>query len=288
MATIVSKIYEAVCEAIANAHTESATYTPTTPYTSKLPSKVVKKGSKGSDVKALQKFLNWCIKANLKVDGTCGSKTVSAIKKFQKQYKLKVDGKFGSASRKKAQNIVNAHKPKPTPTPTPKPTPTKTGAEKIVAKVKEYAWAYGTAKKKYVYKTGAPKSAYKTALKKYMNKTAKVSQSDCGYFVSTCVRASGVAPKFLALAGLKDPFPSVPSTMKIVHKGKAIPSGLLKAGDVIRYKKTNGHQHAILYMGDGKIADAGRNHWFPVIKKDTKKYNKSNVKKGTLQVIRAK
>ena len=260
-------------------------YTPTTPYTGKLPSKTVRKGSKGADVKHLQNFLNWCMKPSpkLAVDGTAGSKTINVLKKWQKQYKLqKVDGVFGSASRKKAQEIIKAHAPKPTP------KPTVTGADKIVAKAKEYAWPSATEKRKYAYKTGAPKTAYKNALKKYMKKTAKVSQSDCGYFVSTCVRASGVAPKFLALAGLKDPFPSVPSTMKVVHKGKKIPDGLLKAGDVIRYKKTNGHQHAIMYMGGGKIADAGRSHWFPVIKKDTKKYNKSNVKLSTLQVLRAK
>lgn len=272
------KVWSAVLPA------KATPYTPTTPYTGGLPNKVVKRGSKGTDVKHVQKFLNWCIGTKLAVDGTCGSKTVSAIKKYQKRYKLKADGKFGSASRKKAEAIIKQHAPIPTPT----PKPVTTGADKIVAKAKEYAWSYGTEKKKYAYKTGSARSAYKTALKKYMGKTAKVSQSDCGYFVSTCVRASGVAPKFLALAGLKDPFPSVPSTMKVVHKGKAIPNGLLKAGDIIRYKKTNGHQHAILFMGGGKIADAGRSHWFPVIRKDTKKYNKSNVKKSTLQVLRTK
>ena len=261
-------------------------YVITKPYSGKLPSKVVKKGSRGADVKAVQNFLNWCINSKLAVDGKCGSKTTSAIKKYQKQYKLKVDGIFGSQSKKKAQEIIKAHAPKPAPTPTPKPVTT--GADKIVAKAKDYAWPYATEKRKYAYKTGAPKSAYKTALKKYMKKTAKVSQSDCGYFVSTCVRASGVAPKFLALAGLKDPFPSVPSTMKVVHKGKKIPDGLLQPGDVIRYKKTNGHQHTLLCYSKGKIAEACRSHWFPAIKKDTKKYNNSNVKLSTLQVIRAK
>lgn len=170
---------------------------------------------------------------------------------------------------------------------TVKTTTTASRGAEITAKAKEYAWPYGTASSKYSYSKGSAKPAYKTALKKYMNKSAKVSQSDCGYFVSTCVRASGIAPNFLALKGTKEAFPKVPSTMSVVHKGKAIPSELLKPGDIIRYKKTNGHQHTLMCYANGKIAEAGREHQFPAIESDTKKYNKSNVKLATLEVIRA-
>ncbi len=162
-----------------------------------------------------------------------------------------------------------------------------TNAEKIIAKAKEFAWAYGTAKKKWAYSTGSAKSAYKSALKEFMGHTKKITQSDCGYFVSTCVRAAGVAPKFLVLKGTKEEFPSVPSTMQIVLKGKNVPDNFLQPGDIIRYKKNSG-QHTLMYFGDGKIAEAGRGHQFPAIEKDTKKYNASNVKISTLQVIRAK
>lgn len=251
-------------------------------YKGSLPTGTVKKGSKGENVKRVQRFLNWCINAKLKVDGICGAKTVSAIKKFQKKYKLKVDGVFGTKCRRKMQALI-----KPAPKPTPKPS-VSTNASKIVAKATEYAYPYGTTPSKYSYKKGAPKAAYKSALKKYMGKSAKISQSDCGYFVSTCVRASGVAPKFLALKGNKEPFPAVPVTMKIVHKGKKIPDGLLKPGDIIRYKKTSGSQHTLMYYSKGKIAEGQRGMNFPAVKKDTKKYNKSNVRFGTLQVIRAK
>ena len=276
MATTISKIYENICEALSTA----AAYVPTTPYTGGLPAKTVKKGSKGTDVKHLQKFLNWCIKAGLKVDGYCGSKTTAAIKKYQKQYKLKVDGIFGSQSKKKAQSIVNAHKPKPVPT----PTPVSTNAQKIVAKAKEYAWPYGTASKTIEYKTGYARAVYRTALKKYMGKSAKISQTDCGYFVSTCVRASGTSSNFLALPGsYKKAYPSVPSTMKIVSKGGV---GSLQPGDVIRYRKKSG-QHTVIYIGDGLIAHASRGHAFPRISKSAP-WNNSNVKKSTIQVIRAK
>ena len=276
MATTISKIYENICEALSTA----AAYVPTTPYTGGLPTKTVKKGSKGTDVKHVQNFLNWCIKAGLKVDGYCGSKTTAAIKKYQKQYKLKADGIFGSQSKKKAQSIVNAHKPKPVPM----PTPVSTNAQKIVAKAKEYAWPYGTASKTIEYKTGYARAVYRTALKKYMGKSAKISQTDCGYFVSTCVRASGVSTTFLALPGkASQSYPAVPSTMKIVSKGGV---GSLQPGDVIRYRKKSG-QHTVIYLGDGLIAHASRGHAFPRISKSSP-WNNSNVKKSTIQVIRAK
>jgi N-acetylmuramoyl-L-alanine amidase len=165
----------------------------------------------------------------------------------------------------------------------------KTGAQKIVAKAKEYCYPYKTKRKKWDYKTGKARSAYKKALKKYFGKKAKISQSDCGYFVGTCVRAAGVSKKFKALPGsAKEKYPKVPSGMKIVLKGKKIPKGFLKPGDIIRYRKKNGHQHTLMCYSKGKIAEAGRGHWFPAIKKDTKKYNKSSVKKSSIQVLRAK
>lgn len=280
MATIASKIFENICEALAT----STAAAPTTAYTGGLPSKTVKKGSHGTDVKHLQKFLNWCIGAGLKVDGACGSKTVKAIKKFQKAYGLKADGVFGSKSRAKAKSIVNAHKPpQPAPTPTPTPQPT-TNAQKILARALEYAWPYGTSASKYKYPKGSAKSVYKSALKKYMGKKAKISQTDCGYFASTCVRASGTSGSFLALpSSYKKKYPSVPSTMYIASQGGV---GTLMPGDVIRYRKKGG-QHVVVYIGDGKIAHASRKHAFPRVSK-SKPWNNSNVKKSTIQVIRAK
>lgn len=239
-------------------------------------------------VKALQK------RAGVKQDGAWGTKTSKAV---QKLTGTKQDGAFGSQSVKALQKWINkqnktptpAPEPTPDPEPTPEPTPApQTNADKIVAKIDEYAYAYKTSKSKWSYSKGKPKLAYKDAIKKYMKKTAKISQSDCGYFVSTCIRAAGISKSFLALRGRKQSFPAVPSSMKVVHKGKKIPSGLLKPGDVIRYKKKGGGQHTLMFYGNGKIAEAGRGHYFPAIKKDTKKYNKSNVKKSTIQVLRAR
>lgn len=218
-------------------------------------------------VKALQKA------AGTEADGSWGPNTTKAV---QKMVGARVDSFFGPASTKKLQewiNKVNAS------------TPSK--ADKIVEKASEYCWPYGTAEKKWTYKTGSCLKAYATALKKYMGYTSKVDKSDCGYFVTTCVRASGVSSSFLCLKGTKEAFPSVPSTMKIVHSGKKIPSGVLQAGDIIRYKKDSGSQHALIYLGNGLIAEAGREIRFPVIRKSTK-YNDDAVKHSTLQVLRAK
>ena len=179
----------------------------------------------------------------------------------------------------------------PEPTPEPEPEKPKTKAEKIIAKVDELAYPYGTPKKTWAYKTGKARPEYKAALKKYLKKSAKISQSDCGYCVSTMVRASGASKSFLALGGKGKPFPKVPSNMEVVHEGK-IKNGILKPADTIRYKKKGGGQHTLMFYKYGEkhdyIVEAGRGHWFPAIKKDTKKYNKKNVKKSTIQVLRVK
>ena len=63
------------------------------------------KGDKGTQVKNLQKFLNWCIGAGLTVDGEFGNNTQNAVETYQKTYGLKVDGLFGSNSLTKAKTI---------------------------------------------------------------------------------------------------------------------------------------------------------------------------------------
>lgn len=58
----------------------------------------IKNGSKGEDVKELQKYLKYLGYYTSAIDGECGIVTVNAIKKLQQQYNLKVDGIFGSIS----------------------------------------------------------------------------------------------------------------------------------------------------------------------------------------------
>ena len=164
------------------------TYKPSTAYNGSLPKNNVKKGSKGSDAKACQSFLNWCINAKLSVDGIAGVNTVNAIKTFQKTYGLTADGIFGPASRSKAQSIVNQHKPKAPSKPAG--TAASSKAALINQKALTYAWPLGTPEKAYKKEGGSPNSAYKAAWKKYFPKIGintgchsyvKLVLKDCGY-----------------------------------------------------------------------------------------------------------
>lgn len=222
----------------------------------------------------LQKWLG------INEDGILGKGTV---KTWQKKLGVEADGIFGTKSAKAWQKYLNEHDE------AVYPVIKKTNAEKIAEQAEALAWAEGTASTKWLYATGSARDVYKTALKKFMGYATKVAQSDCGYFASVCVRASGTAKDFLALKGNKDAFPSVPSTMQIAHKGY-VADGFLKRGDIVRYKKTSGSQHTYIVMGDSLIAEAGRKVRFPVIRKmkANSKCNASGVKHNTIEVIRAK
>ena len=67
---------------------------------------ILKKGSKGAQVKNLQKFLNWYNgNEDLDVDGDFGKLTEKAVKAFQKKVKIDVDGEFGPISLKEAKAV---------------------------------------------------------------------------------------------------------------------------------------------------------------------------------------
>lgn len=79
------------------------TYSGTFP---KLPTRgYFQSGDKGTQVKYLQKFLNWYGNYKLDVDGEIGAKTVSAVKKFQSSVKITIDGYFGKTSLAKAKTV---------------------------------------------------------------------------------------------------------------------------------------------------------------------------------------
>lgn len=65
----------------------------------------VKKGSKGTNVALLQFNLNCVINAGLTVDGIAGSATDKAIRTFQKNYGLSVDGIYGANSHAKMMKL---------------------------------------------------------------------------------------------------------------------------------------------------------------------------------------
>ena len=73
-----------------------------------LGSRLLKKGTSGSDVKALQELLNQ-LGAALAVDGEFGSKTETAVKAFQKKTGLKQDGKYGDQTHTALMAAVADH-----------------------------------------------------------------------------------------------------------------------------------------------------------------------------------
>ena len=236
-------------------------------------------------VKALQRW------AGTSADGAWGKGTSKAV---QKKIGTTADGAFGKNSVIALQKWINNNAfpsvsgstttaPKPV---APKPATT-SNAQKLVNKATELAWPYGTASSKWDYKKGAPTSKCKTAMKKH-GYTSKGKQSSCIYFMNTIVRETGINKSFCAGHGYKKPYPKTEAGFNTVLSGKAIPNGFLKAGDIVRYKKTSKDEHTLMYMGNGRICEARHYHRFGNIYKDEKRYNGSNVKKSTLQVLRAK
>lgn len=251
---------------ITTAQIMSAAVYPSAPYTSSLPKGVVKKGSKGADVKAVQKFLNWCIKAGLTVDGDCGSKTVSAIKKFQKQYKLKADGIFGAQSKKKAQAIIKKYAPKPTPKPVPK---VETWLDKGNAWAKKiaadnsyhYVW-YSSGQKAHecpiCHKHPNGKfhgwNCIGAAFAVWHHGAGLKNKCSCGVISNAVyermLKASHADAVSIAKSrvGIKD--------LNVIKNKNGLSKSLWKPGDICIMFKGNTYVHTFYYMGDGKVFDS--------------------------------
>ena len=235
-----------------------------------------KSGDKGGQVEKLQKFLIWNGEScgHYGADGDYGTNTASAVSDFQIRYGLSVDGAWGKECQKKAIAIINKTTPptttkpatpkptetkKPEPKPTPKPEKTKTNAQKITAKAKEVAYKYGTKKSTYSYPDGKPTSAYKSALAKAYPDRSKWGKqtragASCDVCAGTIIRASGVDKKFPR--GLDDDYIYLPKSDKF-KKVSVDEKSDLKAGDIIIYRKKSGGGHICIYIGDGKVVEAG-------------------------------
>src|SRR5690606_21543804 len=83
-------------------------------------------GSRGSQVRILQKKLNELGFKCGTVDGVFGSKTRNAVRSFQKAHGLAVDGIVGPKTRSVLNSISSKPKPSPTPKPSPSPKPSPT------------------------------------------------------------------------------------------------------------------------------------------------------------------
>lgn len=283
-----------ILKAITDAQIATAAVYPTSPYTGALPTKTVKKGSKGSDVRAVQNFLNWCIKAGLNANGKgiCGKKTVAAIKKFQKQYGLKVDGSFGTQSRAKAKQIIAKYAPKPAPTPKPTPTPApKTWVDKANAWAKKIA---SDNSYHYVKWKGNDKKTQKCCVC-HGYKGADKGFNCIRYAISCWFHGGGLPVAHegglihnglgnkMYKASLVDATKMAQNALKckdikVIRNKKGIPKSEWKAGDLCMMFSGSKYVHMFYYMGNGKIADAiGSNGKVPKDKqiavRDYKKYS---------------
>ena len=138
----------------------TATPTPKATATPAPGSGVLKVGSKGSDVKALQNKLIELGYLSGKADGVYGSKTVAAVKEFQRASKLTADGVAGA---KTISKLEGTSKTNPTTTTdntntnnNTNTTTTVSASTKISASSVQYASWYDTVKavaKKYPYAT---------------------------------------------------------------------------------------------------------------------------------------
>ena len=70
---------------------------------------VIKRYSKGNNVKLLQQNLNDALGCSLEIDGSCGPKTVEQIKAFQKKCGLKQDGSYGPLTYAKMKEVLNGN-----------------------------------------------------------------------------------------------------------------------------------------------------------------------------------
>lgn len=92
-----------VIDTTAREITESAKKTKKVPNVAKA---TLKKGSKGVEVKRLQKDLNYLGFAKLTVDSDFGPLTETNLKAFQKKYGLAADGIYGPKSEAKMKSLI--------------------------------------------------------------------------------------------------------------------------------------------------------------------------------------
>ena len=130
--------------------------------------------------------------------------------------------------------------------------------------------AYPDSPKESRYHGGKPTPAYKAALERaypHRGSWGKPSRdgASCDVFVGVCIVDSGVDKDFprgyrdqaIRLDKRKDLYDCVISTTS-----RDIKVSELKDGDIIRYDKSNGGVHIMIYVG-GKIKQAGHDNFYP-------------------------
>lgn len=264
-----------VCWNFGNVETIPIAKKPTSKYSGVIPSGI-KYGSKGTNVKNLQKFLNWYLKS-LKIvlleDGECGAKTTRAIMVYQNTEGLSVDGDFGANSSARAKTYLEGKKT-PAAATTP-PAKTATVPQPSAKALKAVEWGRSIVKSgKYTYKKFDVK-VKKTKQCPICHKlTGKYKGWNCIGFVSSCWH-DGAGLKSVTCAcngiGTDGFFTNVTLDSWTKRNGKGwqmitngggkggadIPASKLIAGDtLICYDASGKFHHIALYAGNGKILES--------------------------------
>lgn len=246
-------------------------YRPTTPFKGTLPTKAVKYGSEGTNVRRLQNFLNWSIGTNISHTGKCGKVTLAAIKKFQKWYGLDVDGVFGAKSLKKARSIVKKYEPKPDPAPqpAPAPAPVKTKQDKMLVWAKKIAkddsWTY-------VHYTDK-KRTHECPICHHHSKGHEHGWNCIGYAWASWRHGAGLKSKCSCDAMTDALYEKVLNAstkakatrivqdriglndIEVIRSKKGLPMSMAQPGDIGVCFNGKRYVHTILIAEDGKIAD---------------------------------
>lgn len=209
-------------------------YYPSKPYTGAIPSATVKKGSKGTSVKAVQTFLNWCINAKIAVDGDCGSNTDFAIRKWQIQYKsegILADGVFGAKSVKVAKAIIAKYAPKEDLQPW------------FDALKTQYEWmknsAYGWVNPPTIANS-KKKSTCIAEIACALQRLGLLPEGGWFYLDLKTGKINGKSADFVK---------SHPELFEVIYPNKTIAQlgNSIKKGDIVAYRGTRGH--IMVYMG---------------------------------------
>ena len=236
-------------------------YVPKTAYKGKLPTKTVKRGDRGTQVKYLKDFLKWRFNYKFGND-VFGAGTEKAVRNFQrkyaKEYGLAVDGIFGPACLKVAKKIVDKYEKKYGETPQDKMC---NWAKKIAGEKYHYVtWVESIPKthtcpictgRKYDDYYGWNCIGYSWAAWRHgagLNSSCSCAVfTDYHYNQLTKMSYDDASAMARQRIGLNDVY--------LLRDPNGLSLSQLKKGDVIAYFTGSGYIHTALYIGNGLIAD---------------------------------
>lgn len=186
-------------------------------------SRVLKYGSRGADVRALQTSLKKLGHYNMAIDSVFGNGAKNAVMSFQRAQRLTVDGIVGKATINSLNNVLSGKVAAGKPSSAPAPSRNNSGKStsiNIVNTAKKYL---GT---RYIYGGTSP------------------SGFDCSGFTQYVYKQMGV---------------NIPrATTGQAYVGKSLSKSQLQAGDLIIFNNTYkaGPSHAGIYIGNGQFVHA--------------------------------